>query len=242
MMQDVDEGRDIMLVCDNGHVVTDRAREQPELLGSRCPRCGAGTLSRCQTCGTELPGAAGLPGLSTVGTREPPGFCSTCGAAFPWSKRLALPPGDLLPAVEKLLRRLPRTVRELRMQAGSRPPFRIEDERDLEYLLRAVLPLCCDDVRIHGRTPGYSHVNRSDFLLMPERFGVTAKLVTRTGAEPVLQEQLGEDLRYHEREKACRLLFVLVLDMQSLLTEPEHLEALWSGATEGLKWRCVVAR
>ena len=58
--------QDVMQVCLNGHVITDRLRGRPEHALSRCDRCGAPTLYRCPTCGRELPGARGVPGL------EPP--------------------------------------------------------------------------------------------------------------------------------------------------------------------------
>ena len=45
-----------------------------------------------------------------------------------------------LALLEELLRRLPRVIRQLRTRQGDRPPLRVEDERDLEDLLRALLP------------------------------------------------------------------------------------------------------
>jgi hypothetical protein len=237
-----DEARDAMIVCANGHVVTDRSRANPELQGGHCDRCGAPTFSRCQTCGTELPGAPPAAGLVTVGQRQPPRYCSACGSPFPWAKKPAPMPGELLPALEKLLRRLPRTIRELKLQAGSRPPFRMEDERDLEYLLRAVLPLCCDEVRLHNRTPAYASFSRTDFLLMPDRVAVTTKLVTTAGSEDALREQWCVDTAYYAKQGNCRLLLVFVLDQQGLLGAPEQVETRLCSTDVGIAVRCVVAQ
>jgi hypothetical protein len=234
-----EEARDGMIVCANGHVVTDRSRANPELQGGHCDRCGAPTLSRCQTCGTELPGAPPVTGLVTVGQRQPPRYCSACGSPFPWAKKPAPMSGELLPALEKLLRRLPRTIRELKLQAGSRPPFRLDDERDLEYLLRAVLPLCCDEVRLQIRTPSYASFSRTDFLLMPDRFAVTAKLVTAAGGEDALHEQCCIDTAYYAKQAICRLLVIFVLDQQGVLGNPEQLEVRLSSA-QGISVRSVV--
>ena len=59
--------RDVMLVCRNGHVVTDRLRARPDLRHQRCDRCGTETLERCPTCDRELLGAPLLDGPEPVG-------------------------------------------------------------------------------------------------------------------------------------------------------------------------------
>jgi hypothetical protein len=238
----LDESRDVMVVCHNGHVLTDRLRDYPELQSSRCEKCGAPSLCRCPTCGLGLPGATPSSGLVTVGQRQPPRYCSACGAAFPWVKKFTAPPGELLASLEKLLRRLPRTVRELKLQAGARPPFRLDEERDLEYLLRAVLPLCCDEVRLLGRTPAYSDVPRTDFLLMPDRIAVTSKLVASVDGVVALADQVREDVSHYARQHECKRLVVFVLDLQGLLHEPEQLEMQWSAHDDGIDVRCVIAR
>src|SRR5262249_17380791 len=130
----------VMQVCHNGHVITDLLTTYPERGLRHCDRCGAPTCDRCRTCGQPIAGAVSVRGLVPAGQLSPPQSCSTCGAAFPWAKRAA-PTTALSPLaiLETLLRRLPRVIRQLRVRQGDRPPFRVEDERDLEDLLRAVL-------------------------------------------------------------------------------------------------------
>src|SRR2546428_7339 len=133
---------DVMQVCRNGHVITDLLRSHPERGATHCERCGAETLSHCPTCGQPLPGANRVAGLEPVGARRPPTNCGLCGAAFPWAAQPGAREGGPLDALERLLGRLPRVARELGVrQAAGRPAFRIEDESDLEDLLRALLPL-----------------------------------------------------------------------------------------------------
>ncbi len=173
---------DVMQVCLNGHVITDLAGAHPERRRTACARCGAATIDRCPTCGTALPGAVLVPGLAPVGTRRPPRCCSVCGAALPWNRRATTTTGPAAAAeLERLLRRLPRTVRELRWRQGDRPPFRVEDETDLEDLLRAILPLHFDAVRPERRTPHYAAGGRTDFLLAAERIAVAVKLRPAAG-------------------------------------------------------------
>jgi hypothetical protein len=238
----LEEAFDVMEVCRNGHVITDRLRAQPELHRSHCDRCGALTYNRCPTCGTEIRGAAPLTGLVTVGHGQPPWHCATCGAAYPWTRRqTTVPPAPVLVVLEPLLRRLPRSLRELRLHDIVDPDFCRTNQRDLENLLRAVLPLCCDDLRLVGRTPAYSLTNRTDFLLLPDRVAVTSKLVTAAGCEDELQQQLQEDAEYYRQQKSCRTLVAIVCDQQDLLHEPRRLETLWSGMHDGLDVRCIIA-
>jgi hypothetical protein len=234
--------RDVMQVCRNGHVITDLLHTFPEHGRTHCDRCGSPTLSRCQTCGHELPGAIPVPGLTPVGAPQPPQQCPTCGATFPWTLRRS-PPRNLgaFTTLEDLLRRMPRAVRELRSRHGERPAFRVEDGYDLEDLLRALLPLHFDDVRPECRTPRYAPATRTDFLLVPEGFAVTAKLVTPEVGEPRLTEQLQEDVAYYQGREGCRCLVGFVYDPGQRLYEPRRLEAAWRRDEPELEVRGIVA-
>jgi hypothetical protein len=232
-----------MLVCRNGHVLTDRLRACPQAEAVHCDRCGAGTLDRCPTCGRALPGAVHLPGLLPVGPQLPPAFCSLCGAAFPWTRR----PGPAAPpvaALETLLRRLPRVVHQLRSRHGSRAPFRVADLYDLEDLLRALLPLQFDDVRPVSRVPTYATATRTDFLLVSPRGGrttaLTAKWAGADTTEQGLTAQWDEDVSYHEAKRDCGLLVGFVYDPEGRLRGGAGLEAAWARPRGDLELRCVV--
>ena len=71
--------------------------------------------------------------------------------------------------------RLPLVIRQFRVRQGDRPAFRVNDERDLEDLLRSILPLHFDDIRPECRTPSYAAGTRTDFLLSPESIALTIK-------------------------------------------------------------------
>ena len=233
--------RDVMQVCRNGHVITDLLHSYPERGLFHCDRCGAQTLDRCATCGANIPGAIQVLGLPPAGTCPPPNYCAVCGAAFPWTVRpqvaLSNPRGQL----ETMLRRLPQVVRQLRCRQTNRPPFRVQDEQDLEDLLRALLALHFDDVRPEIRTPRYAAGNRTDFLLFPQGFALTAKLAGPLLREPGIANQLKEDVAYYSGKKHCSSLLTCVYDAEGLLREPAALEKAWSIREEGLEVRCIIA-
>jgi hypothetical protein len=234
--------RDVMQVCLNGHVITDRLASHPDEGLGCCDRCGAATISRCPTCGRDLPGALPLPGLATIGERQPPEHCPGCGAALPWSEvpAAAHAPGTLA-VLEPLLRRLPRAARQLRDRYEGRPSLRVEDEHDLEDLLRAVLHLHFDDVRREGRTPGYDPGTRTDFIVGPEALAVTAKLVTPDVTAESLLGQLREDVAYYQRQPTCGGLVALAYDPEQRLCDRERFEAACRRSGQGFDLRCVVA-
>jgi hypothetical protein len=238
--------QDVMQVCRNGHVITDRLRCHPERGLGQCDRCGAPTLDRCATCGKGLVGAVSVAGLVPVGRLRPPQKCLACGMPFPWAQ-LAAPtePENPFAPLETMLRRLPRTIRQLRNRHDHRPPFRVEDEFDLEDLLRGVLPLHFDHVRLHRRTPGYSSRTRTDFWIEGGEgkglITVAVKCVSAAVRERQLGEQIEEDIAYYERNKKCPNFVVFLYDPQAVLTEPSQWEAAWSRYHDPLDVHCVIA-
>ena len=232
---------DVMQVCRNGHVITDLLLGYPERGLFHCDRCGAQTLDRCPTCGEHIPGAIHVPGLPPAGSRAAPNYCSTCGAAFPWTIRPRVPQANPRSQLERLLRRLPQVVRQLRWRQTERPPFRVEDQRDLEDVVRAFLPLLFDDVRPEKRTPRYSAGSRTDFLLSGESIALTAKLVGLEAREPEIAGQLREDAAYYARRASCRSLMVLIYDPEGMLRETPALERAWSSQEGELEVRCMIA-
>jgi len=175
-----------------------------------------------------------------VGSRQPPQYCSACGAAFPWATRRSAPDDDPRAQLENLLRRLPRVIRQLRSRNDNRPPFRVEDERDLEDLLRSLLPLHFDDVRPRSRTPRYAPNTRTDFLLAPERVAVTAKYVRPRVSERQLAEQWSEDLAYWRGQRNCRLLVGFVHDPEGGLRDLRAHEAAWAIQEDAWGAQCVI--
>jgi rRNA maturation protein Nop10 len=240
MNSSADCTQDVMQVCWNGHVITDLLRSGPEQSLTHCDRCGAATLEFCPVCGRDLPGAIVVPGMQPVGSRRPPDHCPTCGGAFPWAQRSPVPVADPLARLENLLRRLPRVIRQLRSRQGDRPPFRVVDARDLEDLLRALLPIEFDDVRPERRTPHYAPLPTTDFLLAQERLALTIRFTGRDARLDRLMEELQEDATYYRQQPGYHTLVAFFYDPEGLLPNPALVERTCSKREGEFETLCVI--
>jgi len=232
---------DVMQVCENGHVITDLLMSQPGRGQRHCDRCGAPTLDSCPTCGQKIPGSVPLPGLTTTGYRRAPACCATCGAAFPWSRRVERSGPRETGDLEQLLRRLPAMVRQMRSRYSTRPTFSIADLHDLEDTVRWALALEADDIRLEIRTPVYAPDSRTDLILKASRTIVCCKLAGPLAREDQMAAQLREDIDYYRDRTDCDALVFLVYDPEGLLREPEVLEGIWTEKIGKLSVRCIIA-
>jgi hypothetical protein len=76
-------------VCRRGHVVSaNLENRQVRTRGADvppfCTKCGAAVLTKCEKCGSEIPGHA--IGVTTA-RWAPPRFCLECSTPFPWLDR-----------------------------------------------------------------------------------------------------------------------------------------------------------
>lgn len=79
--------RDVAQVCRNGHLITSQVNYRPQTTQNFCNECGAATLTKCETCGTDIPGAQGPePGVFRAAMTKPPAYCQNCGTAYPWTQ------------------------------------------------------------------------------------------------------------------------------------------------------------
>ena len=230
---------DVMQVCRNGHVITDRLRSDPQSGRFHCDRCGASTLDHCSTCGGLLPGAGSVPDLVPIGLWPAPRSCPLCGAAFPWARKRQIGP-EPLSTLEQILRRLPLVIRQLRWRQTDRPPFSVENERDLEDLLRSLLPLRFDEVRLECRTPAYSPGTRTDVVLAAEKIALTVKYARSSLREPQLLELCQEDVAYYRRRGGCRWLICYLHDPEGFFRDPGGLESMVSQIAEDIGTRCII--
>lgn len=75
---------DIAQICINGHVATKYYKSAPEKGQKHCEKCGAPTITNCQSCNTPIRGFLHLGGINYSSDYNPPNFCAECGKPYPW--------------------------------------------------------------------------------------------------------------------------------------------------------------
>jgi hypothetical protein len=124
-----------------------------------------------------------------------------------------------------LLRRFPLLVRELQRRHAGRAPLAINDEYDVQDLLRGVLTLHFDEVLSEEWTPSYGGGQaRVDFLLRAERTFVEVKMTRNGLGQRDVVEQLVIDRDYYRTHPACDRLVCLVYDPGGLIRQPVIVE------------------
>ena len=141
-----------------------------------------------------------------------------------------------------LCRRFPALIRELGRRYNQRKPFEVNDEYDLQDLLRAVLRVHFSDVRPEEWNPSYGDTqSRSDFLLKPERVVIETKM-TRIGlGQREVVDQLAVDKAKYRGHPDCNTLICFVYDRDLRLRNPVAIESDLSDCAEGLRTLVVVS-
>jgi len=107
----------------------------------------------------------------------------------------------------------------------NRQAFKMEDEYDVQDLLRALLSLFYDDIRPEEWTPSYAGKStRMDFLLKKEKMVIEVKKTRdRLGTKEV-GEELIIDVTHYKEHPDCQRLLCFVYDPEHRIENPRGLE------------------
>lgn len=132
---------------------------------------------------------------------------------------------ETLKLVRKVCLRLHAVARQLRLRKDSRPTVEIEDDYDLQDLLRALLKMEFDEVGTDEWTPPYAgSVPRTTLLLNREQIAIVAKK-TRSGmTTKEIAEQVSADSAFYSAHNRCTTLFCFVYDPEGRIGSPKRLE------------------
>lgn len=236
---------DAQQVCLNGHQITDDFHRSPQFRRDFCNKCGAKTIHKCQSCGTDIKGDYHVDGVIAVGFSTPvPKFCEKCGAKYPWADKLdddAVTKLDPAVSVERICNRVSLVVRQLRIRHDGRPAHDVEDEYDLQDLLHSLLHLFFDDVRPEEYTPTYAgKAARVDFLLKEESIVIEAKMTRKGLGAKEIGEQLIVDIARYKSHPSCKTLYCLVYDPEHRVANPRGLEADLSKKSDGMEVKVFI--
>lgn len=141
-----------------------------------------------------------------------------------------------------LCRQFPTFIRELGSRYNQREPFDVNDEYDLQDLLRAVLSIHFSDIRKEEWNPSYGgSQSRSDFLLKPERVVIETKMTRRDLGQRQVLAQLTIDKAQYSNHPDCKTLVCFVYDPDHRLHNATAIENDLSDDVGGLRTHVVVS-
>jgi len=143
--------------------------------------------------------------------------------------------------LERLCSRFHLVARQLQLRHGNRNTLQVEDEYDVQDLLRALLTLEHDDIRPQEWTPSYASSPRTDFLLKLEYVVIEAKKTRSDFGTRELGEQLTVDIQKYKDHPDCRTLVCFVYDPEGRIANPHEIEHDLSGDKDGLAVRVIIA-
>lgn len=140
----------------------------------------------------------------------------------------AMNPRDAVDRVERLCTRFHRVAKKLSgNRRANREPLTVNDEYDVQFLLRALLELEFDDIRAECPTPIHAGQScRLDFLLPREATIVETKMATKSHRDGKSGDEIILDIaRYKEAHPDYKALICFIYDPEHNLENGSGLES-----------------
>ena len=150
----------------------------------------------------------------------------------------------VLDELSTLFKRIPDFIATLRLAANpSVPAPEIENEKDLQVLVHAILRLIYPDVRPEDQVPQKAGAgSRVDFLIRDAGVIVETKMTRKSLADKKVGEELLIDWGRYQRHPDCRGIFALVYDPNRYIHNPAGLEYDLSQGAAEISTRVIVVR
>lgn len=143
--------------------------------------------------------------------------------------------------IEKVFKKFHTIIREISHRRENRPSFEINDEYDVQDLLRGLLRLHFDDIRDEEWTPSYAgSFARMDLLLKNEQIVIEVKMAHKGLRQKRITEQLIVDKAYYKRHKDCKKLYCFVYDPKGIIKNPEGFKRDLSDKVDGFETKVFV--
>lgn len=124
---------------------------------------------------------------------------------------------------------------ELAHRHDGRETLRIQDEYDVQDLLRALLSLYFDDVRPEEPTPSHAGSSlRTDFLIPEIEAVIEVKKTRPTMTDKTLSEELIVDIEKYQAHPTCKKIYCFVYDPDMILRNPAAIKNDLEKKHEGL--------
>lgn len=144
--------------------------------------------------------------------------------------------------IESLFERFHSVVLEINHRHDNRHSLEINDEYDVQDLLRGLLKIYFDDVRDEEWTPSLAGASaRMDLLLKNEQIVIEAKMTRKGLGQKKIREDLFIDKAYYKGHKDCRKLYCFVYDPSEKIKNPRGFERDLSDVVDGFETKVFVA-
>jgi hypothetical protein len=129
-----------------------------------------------------------------------------------------------LQKLEFLFKKFHPIVKSLARRHDNRGTLLVTDEYDVQDLLRSLMNLFFDDIRIEQWTPGFATKSvRMDFLLNKEQVVVECKFARHNHDEKKISDELIIDIARYTKHANCKKLVCLVYDPNGVIDNKSEL-------------------
>lgn len=128
---------------------------------------------------------------------------------------------DCINELERIFTRFRKVVVQLSRRHDGRETLRINDEYDVQDLLRSILALYYDDVRSEEWTPSYAGTSlRIDFFIPKIKAVIEVKKTRDSMTDKKLSEELIVDIEKYQSHPECEKIYCFVYDPDTILRNP----------------------
>jgi REase_DpnII-MboI len=115
--------------------------------------------------------------------------------------------------LEFIFKKFHGVAKSLMKRHDNRTTLRINDEYDVQDLLRSQMIIFFDDIRLEQYTPGYASKSvKMDFLLNKEQIVVECKMTRTNHSEKKISDELIIDIARYVKDSRCKRLVCLIYD------------------------------
>ena len=123
--------------------------------------------------------------------------------------------------LERIFTRFRQVANQLTRRHSERNTLLVQDEYDVQDLLRALLSLYFDDVRAEEWTPSHAGSSlRIDFLIPEIEAVIEVKKTRPTMTDKTLSEELIIDIEKYQAHPNCKKIYCFVYDPDMILRNP----------------------
>jgi hypothetical protein len=143
--------------------------------------------------------------------------------------------------IESLFERFHSVALEINRRHDNRNSLVINDEYDVQDLLRGLLMLHFDDIRDEEYTPSYGgFCARMDLLLRNEQIVIETKMVRKGLSQKKIRDELIIDKAHYKVHPKCKKLYCLVYDPEEKTKNPRGFERDLSDRVDGFETKVFI--